>query len=182
MVRTRASRAERAQRSRRGLWVLSVLALALGTLALGLGSLVQTTPEDRTARPLALDQAFEVGPRVPFVGPLVVYGTPPAGERPALEDLGCDVVEGGGRWSSEAAARQDRVVVEGRGLVPLAQLPGREGYAFACTGPAAAAAAPLYVVPGATSRDLVPLAGYCAAALLLPLGLLGVLRLVASRD
>lgn len=182
MVRARGSRAERAQRSRRATWVLSVLALLLGMGAAGLGYLVQSTPEDRTAQPLPLDQAYTVGERVPFVGALVVYGTPTAGERPGLEELGCEVTEGGGPLSVEAAERQDRVVVEGRGLVPLVQLPGREGYSIACTGPAAVASAPLYVVPGASSRGLVPLAGYCAAALLVPLGLLGVMSLVSTRD
>ena len=73
-------------------------------------------------------------------------------------------------------------MVDGRGLVPLVQFPGREGYSIVCTGPAAVAATPLYVVPGASSRTLVPLAGYCTAVLLVPLGLLGVLRLVSSRD
>ena len=179
---SRASRAERAQRSRPLVWGLSVLALVLGGLAFALGYLVQSVPEDRTAQPLPLDAPYTVGERVPFVGALVVYGTPTGGERPELDELGCEVTEGGGPLSTEAAERQDRVVVEGRGLVPLVQFPGREGYSIACTGPAAAAAAPLYVVPGATSRDLLPLAGYCVAALLVPLGLLGVLTLVASRD
>lgn len=182
MVRARASRADRAQRTRPLVWTLSVLALVVGVLAVGLGYLVQSTPEDRTAQPLPLDAAYTVGERVPFVGALVVYGTPTAGERPDLEELGCEVTEGGGPLSTEAAERQDRVVVEGRGLVPLVELPGREGYSIACTGPAAVAAAPLYVLPGATSRELLPLAGYCAAALLVPLGLFGVLSLVSSRD
>jgi len=161
---------------------LSGVALVLGVLAVGLGYLAQATPEDRTAQPLRVDAAYTVGERVPFVGALVVYGTPTAGDRPALADLGCRVSDGGGPLSTEAAERQDRVVVDGRGLVPLVQFPGREGYSIACTGPAALAAAPLFVVPGATSRDLVPLAGYCAAALLVPLGLLGVFTLVSSRD
>lgn len=181
-MRTRASRAVRAQRGRRVTWALSCVALVLGVLAVGLGYLVQSTPEDRTARPMSVDEAFTVGDRVPFVGPLVVYGTPTGGERPELDELGCEVTDGGGPLSTEAAERQDRVVVDDRGLVPLVQFPGREGYSIACTGPAAAAASPLYVVPGASARTLVPLAAYCTAALLVPLGLLGVLTLVASRD
>jgi len=161
---------------------LSAVALVLGVFAVGLGYLVQATPEDRTAQPLPVDAAYTVGERVPFVGALVVYGTPTEGDRPELADLGCQLSEGDGPLSTEAAERQDRVVVDGRGLVPLVQFPGREGYSIACTGPAALAAAPLFVVPGASSRDLLPLAGYCAAALLGPLGLLGVFTLVSSRD
>ena len=179
---TRTSRGSRTRRVRLTGWAVAVLALVLGVLAFGVGYAVQATPEDRTPEPLALDAAYTVGPRVPLVGALVVYGTPVGGERPDLAELGCEVTAGGGPLSTGAAAEQDRVVVEGRGLVPLVQFPGREGYSIVCTGPAAVAATPLYVVPGASSRTLVPLAGYCTAVLLVPLGLLGVLRLVSSRD
>lgn len=160
---------------------LSVLSLATGAGAAVVGWHVQTTPEDRTPVPLAVGEVLTVGERVSFVGDLVVYGGSD-GERPTLDELGCQVTDGGGPLSTAAAASEGRIVVDGRGLVPLVSFPGREGYSIACSGPAAAAAAPLYVVPGATSRSLVPLGGYSVAALGLPLGAVGLLMLRASSD
>ena len=115
-------------------------------------------------------------------GDLVVYGSPDEGGRPDLQEMGCAVTEGGGPLSVERAAQEDRVVVDGFGQVPLVSFPGRPGYGLVCTGPAAAAAAPLFVVPGATSRELVPLAAYSTAALLVPVGAMGLLMLRAGRD
>ncbi|WP_380164469.1 hypothetical protein [Jannaschia sp. R86511] len=166
---------------RRVLGALSCLALAGGAGAAALGWHVQTTPEDRTPVPFAAGEVVTVGERVAFVGDLVVYGAADGG-RPELEALGCEVTDGGGPLSTEEAAGQDRIVVDGVGLVPLVSFPGREGYGLVCTGPAAVAAAPLYLVPGATSRSLVPLGAYSVAALGLPLGTVGLLMLRASRD
>lgn len=168
---------------RRGLLVaLSCLALVLGAGAVALGAVVQTSPESREPVPLAVGDVYTVPERVAFVGDLVVYGTPSTGERPELDELGCTVTEGESALSTEAAAREDRIVVTGVGLVPLVSFPGREGYSIACAGPAAAAAAPLFVVPGASSRSLIPLGAYCVAAFLLPLGTVGLLMLRASAD
>jgi hypothetical protein len=92
------------------------------------------------------------------------------------------VTEGGGPLSVERAAQEDRVVVAERGQVPLVSFPGRAGYGLVCTGPAAAAAAPLFVIPGANSRELVPLAAYSTAALLVPVGAVGLVMLRSGRD
>lgn len=167
-------------RDRGALAVLAAALLVVGVAALVLGWTVQTSPEDRTPVPLAVGEVWTAPERPLFVGDLVVYGTPDGGARPGLDELGCVVTEGGGPLSTSAAAAQDRIVVQGRGLVPLVSYPGQAGYSVACTGPAAAEAAPLFVVPGATSRTLVPLGAYCVAALAVPLGLVGLLMLRAG--
>lgn len=59
--------------------------------------------------------------------------------------------------------------------------PGDAGHSVGCAGPAAQVAAPLYVVPGQNQRHLIPLAGYCLAALLVPLSTLLLLSLRAGR-
>lgn len=182
MSRSTSTRARRRAWRRGAGWFASSVAVVVGMVALATGYLVQSTPEDRTPQPLTVGGAYVVGERVAFVGDLVVYGTPSDGERPTLDELGCQVTEGGGPLSTRQARREDRIVVDGRGLVPLVSWPGRPGYGLVCAGPAAAAAAPLVVVPGATSRELVPLAGYSLAALLCPLGVVGLLMLRTSRD
>ena len=50
---------------------------------------MQSTPEDREARLLEVGEAYTAPERVPLAGDLVVYGTPPEGDRPTLEELGC---------------------------------------------------------------------------------------------
>ena len=84
--------------------------------------------------------------------------------------------------STENARREDRIVIDGRGLVPLVSYPGEAGHSIGCNGPAAEASAPLYVVPGSNARHLVPLAGYCVGALAIPLGLLGLLTAESARS
>ncbi len=158
-----------------------VLTLLVGVAGVALGVLVQATPESREAVPLAVGSAFTVPQRMPFVGDMVVYGTPPEGERPDLDELGCSITAGGGPLSTDAARNQDRLVVDGTGLVPLLSFPGAEGHSIGCNGPAAQAAAPLYVVPGTTSRGLVPLSGFSLAALCIPLSVLGLLYVRWSR-
>lgn len=177
-----SSRAGRAAAYRRAGWVASTLALLLGLVVAGAAYVVQVTPEDRTPVPLGVGEAFVAPDREWLVGDLVVYGTPPEGDRPDLDELGCQVTEGGGPLSTRAARLEDRIVVAGEGLVPLVSFPGRPGYGLVCAGPAAQASAPLFVVPGASSRGLVPLAGYSAAVLLVPVGVVGLLMLRASRD
>lgn len=179
---SRATRRRYVSRRRGLLMALSCLALAVGVGAVLLGALVQTSPEPREPVPLAVGEAYTVPDRVAFVGDLVVYGTPQNGERPELDALGCTATEGEGSLSTDAAAREDRIVVAGVGLVPLVSFPGRPGHSIACTGSAAVAASPLVVVPGASSRTLVPLGAYCVAAFLLPLGTVGLLMLRASAD
>jgi hypothetical protein len=181
-VSSTTSRTRRLARARAAGWAASTAALLLGALAGIAGWTVQATPEDTTPVPLPVGTAWVVPERVPFAGDLVVYGTPPGGERPDLAGLGCQVTDGGGPLSTVAARQEDRIVVDGRGLVPLVSFPGREGYGLACSGQAAVAAAPLYVVPAAGSRDLVPLATWSVAALLVPVGAVGLLMLRASRD
>ena len=181
MVRTR-SRAERTARLRRVGWAATTLSVAGGVLAVVSGYLVQSTPEDRTPVPLALGEAYIVPERVWLVGDLVVYGSPEERGRPDPDELGCVVTEGGGGLSVERAAREDRIVVGGVGQVPLVSFPGRTGYGLVCAGPASATAAPLYVVPGANARAMVPLAAYSAAALLIPVGTVGLVMLRAGRD
>lgn len=161
--------------------VVMVVLLAVGVVGVVAGVVVQATPERREAQRLAVGDAFTVGDRVPFVGDLVVYGTPPEGDRPELEELGCQVTEGGGPLSTEAAQQEDRIVVDGRGLVPLVSFPGRTGHSIACTGPAAEAAEPLYVIAGGNDRHLVPLAGFSLAALCLPLSVLGLVNARLAR-
>ena len=170
-----------ATRRRAVLTGLAAASLLLGAGAFVLGWSVQSSPEDRTPVPLAVGQVVTAPDRVSFVGDLVVYGTPGTGSRPDLDDLGCVVTEGGGPLSTDAAAREDRIVVGGNGLVPLVSYPGRTGYSIACTGPAAVEASPLYLVPGATSRALVPLGSYSLAALTVPLGLVGLGMLRSSK-
>ncbi len=163
-------------------YVVAVVALGMGAVAGALGYLVASNPEPRGAQPIAVGEVFTVGERVPFVGDLVVYGTPPQGERPDLDALGCQATEGEASLSTTVAATQDRIVVDGRGVVPLVSFPGVEGHSIACNGPAAVTAAPLYVVPGSSARDLLPLAGYSVAALLLPVGFVIVLMLGSTRS
>lgn len=151
-----------------------VMLLLLGTAGVVLGLVVQLTPERREAVPIPVGEAYTAPQRVPFVGDLVVYGAPPEGNRPDLDELGCQVTDGGGPLSTDDAARQDRIVVAGRGLVPLVSFPGKPGHSLACAGAAAEASAPLYVIPGANSRDLIPLAGYCVAVLCVPFAVLGL--------
>jgi hypothetical protein len=158
-----------------------VLLLVVGIAGVVLGVLVQSTPERRDAVELAVGGVHTVPQRVPFVGDVVVYGTPPEGERPDLDELGCSVTQGGGPLSTERARAEDRLVVDGAGLVPLVSFPGDEGHSIGCGGPAAQAAAPLYVVPGGNSRGLIPLAGYSVAVLAIPLAVLGLLYLRWSR-
>lgn len=180
--RRRRTRGERLAARRRLGWASSSLALLLGLAALAAGLVVQATPEDRTPTPLAVGEAYVAPEREWLVGDLVVYGTPPEGERPDLDELGCAVTEGGGPLSTRSARLEDRIVVAGQGLVPLVSFPGTAGYGLVCSGAAAQAASPLYVVPGASDRDLVPLAGYSLAVLLLPVGTVGALMLGASRS
>ena len=142
--------------------------------------LVELNPESREPQRLPLDTAHSVSNRAFLAGDLVVYGAPSTSVRPELAELGCEVIPGGRQLSTVAASREDRIVHDGRGLVPLVSFPGRPGQSIACSGPAAVAAAPLYVVPGATARGLVPLAGYCLAALLLPVGGVGIYLLRIS--
>lgn len=155
--------------------------LVAGLAAGAVGLLVQSTPEVRDARLLTVGQGWTAPERPPLVGDLVVYGTPVDGERPPLGELGCQVTSGGGPLSTRRAAREDRLVIEGRGLVPLVSFPGEAGHSIGCAGPAAQAAAPLYVVPGQNQRHLVPVAGYCVAALFVPLGAFLLLSLRAGR-
>lgn len=160
---------------------VAALLLVAGLAAGAAGLLVQSTPEQRDAQLLGVGQAWTAPERPAFVGDLVVYGTPAEGKRPELAELGCQVTSGGGPLSTERAAREDRLVVEGRGLVPLVSFPGEAGHSIGCVGPAAEAAAPLYVVPGRNQRHLVPVAGYCVAALFVPLGAFMLLSLRAGR-
>ena len=76
--------------------------------------------------------------------------------------------------------REDRLVIGGAGHVTLVSFPGRTGYALVCDGPASPTAAPLSVVPGANARAMVPLATYSAAALLIPVGAVGLVMLHAG--
>jgi hypothetical protein len=165
--------------SRALLIILSVAALALGVVGIALGLVVQSNPESRDAQLLEVGAAYTAPDRVPFVGDLVVYGAPTDGERPDLEALGC--VTTSGDASTKNALREDRLVVDDRGLVPLVSFAGEPGHSIGCNGPAAVAAAPLYVAPGANGRHLIPLAGYSVGALGVPLGLLGLLSARASR-
>lgn len=182
MTSALTARAARRARWRAAGWVAAAGAVGAGLLAASLGVVIGSTPEDRAPLPLPIDAAVEVPDRVPLAGPMVVYGTPPDGGRPRAADLGCGLTVGGGRLSTVAAQQEDRIVVNGRGLVPLVSFPGRAGYGVACTGPAAVAAAPLYLLPGASPRHLVPLAAFSTAALLVPLGVVGLLMLRASGD
>lgn len=158
-----------------------VVLLAAGVIGVVVGVVVQATPERREALPLPVGEPFTVGERVPFVGDLVVYGTPPDGERPELDELGCQVTEGGGPLSTDAARQEDRIVVDGRGLVPLVSFPGATGHSIACAGPAAEAAEPLYVIAGGNDRHLIPLAGFSLAALCIPLSVLGLVNARLAR-
>lgn len=158
-----------------------VALLLVGVAGVTAGVTVQATPERRDAVPLVVGQAFTVPQRPPFVGDMVVYGAPPEGERPDLDELGCQVTEGGGPLSTRAAQREDRIVVGDVGLVPLVSFPGAQGHSVACAGPGAQAAAPLYVIPGGNSRTLVPLAGFSLAVLCIPLAVLGLLYARWSR-
>jgi hypothetical protein len=110
------------------------LSLAAGTAATVAGFFVQSTPEDRTPRPLAVGEAFVAPERVWLVGDLVVYGSPDERGRPDLDELGCVVTEGGGPLSVERAAQEDRVVVAEQGQVPLVSFPA--GRATAWSAPA----------------------------------------------
>lgn len=177
----RTATQEQVARRRGVLYVLSGGTLLVGVGGLLLGFAVQGSPESMEAQPLGPGEPFTAPQRALFVGDLVVYGTPPEGARPELDDLGCVVTEGGGPLSVSAARQEDRIVVAGEGLVPLVSFPGREGYSVACTGPAAVAAAPLYVVPGDDSRDLIPLSAFTVASLGCPLGAVGLVMLRASR-
>lgn len=161
--------------------VSMVLLLVVGIVGVVVGVVVQTTPERREAVALVPGEPYTAPERVPFVGALVVYGTPPEGERPDLDELGCQVTEGGGALSVDDARLEDRIVVDDRGLVPLVSFPGGSGHSIACAGPGAEAAAPLYVIPGRNNRTLLPLAGYSLAALCLPLSVLGLLNARWSR-
>lgn len=158
-----------------------IVLLVLGIVGVVVGVVVQTTPERREAVAVPLGEPYTSPARVPFVGDLVVYGTPPEGERPDLDELGCQVTEGGGPLSVDDARLEDRIVVEDRGLVPLVSFPGGSGHSIACAGPGAEAAAPLFVIPGRNNRTLLPLAGYCLAALCIPLSVLGLLNARWSR-
>jgi hypothetical protein len=162
--------------------VLCGLAVAAGVLATALGILVLRTPESRVPVPVAVGEVYTAGERPPLVGPLVVYGRPQPGGPPALADLGCRVTPGGGPLTSADTGTEDRIVVAGRGLVPLAAYPGREGHSIACAGPAAVRAAPLHVMPGRSGRDLVPTAAFSVAAFLVPVGATGLLMLRPVRD
>lgn len=83
--------------------VAAVLVVA-GVVAGAAGLLVQSTPELRDAQLLTVGQAWTAPERPPFVGDLVVYGTPAPGRRPTLQQLGCQVTEGGGPLSTAHAA------------------------------------------------------------------------------
>jgi hypothetical protein len=154
---------------------LCLLALVAGGLGIAAGAVVQSTPQDTWRLPMTPGAAFTVPARVPFGGSLVVYGTPRDSSRPSLVELGCRVTEGGGPLVLPDEANENRLVVEGRGVLPLAVFPGRPGHSIVCAGPAAEEAAPLYIAPGHSSRHLVPVAGYSIAALLLPAGTVGLL-------
>lgn len=158
-----------------------VAVLLVGVAGVVAGVFVQATPERREAVAVDVGEAFTVPDRPPFVGDMVVYGSPPEGERPDLDELGCQVTDGGGPLSTEAAQREDRIVVADRGLVPLVSFPGDPGHSVACAGPAAQASAPLYVIPGGNSRTLIPLAGFSLAVLCIPLAVLGLVYARWSR-
>lgn len=162
--------------------VLCALAVAAGVSAAGLGVLVLQTPESREPVPLPVGGVHTAGERPPFTGLLVVYGVAQPGPPPTLDQLGCRVTADGGPLTRVGLADEDRLVVAGQGLVPLVAYPGGEGHSIACTGPAAVAAAPLYVVPGRSGRDLLPTAAFTVAAFLVPVGATGLLMLRPVRD
>ncbi|MGF1661194.1 MAG: hypothetical protein ACFCVG_01755 [Kineosporiaceae bacterium] len=176
--------ARHAQRRRRPLpraaRPLCLLALVLGSLGIAVGVVVQATPQETWRQPLTPGTALTVPARAPLSGPLVVYGTPRDGTPPSLAELGCRTTDGGGPVVLPDRANENRLVVEGRGVLPLATFPGRPDHSISCSGPAAEAAAPLYVAPGHTSRHLVPVAAYSTAALLLPVGVVGLLTTRAA--
>jgi hypothetical protein len=150
------------------------LALVLGGLSAGAGVLVQASPPESWRLPMTPGAVFTVPPRVLFAGPLVVFGSPGGEFRPTLEELGCRVTEGGGPVTLPDETNENRLVIADRGVVPLAVFPGRPGHSIACSGPGAEDAAPLFVAPGHTSRQLVPVAAYSLAALLIPAGAVGL--------
>ncbi len=178
VARSPHRRRRRVPRAARPLWVL---ALAAGGLGIAAGAAVQSTPQDTWRLPMEPGSAFTVPPRVPFGGPLVVFGTPRDGSRPTPEELGCHVTAGGGSVVVPDRANENHLVVGDRGVVPLAAFPGRSGHSIVCAGPAAEDAAPLYVAPGHNPRHLVPVAAYSMAALLLPVGTVGLLSSRGAR-
>lgn len=125
---------------------------------------------------VAVGAVYTVPSRAPLSGDLVVYGTPPDGWVPTLDDMGCQATAGGGPVVLADADRENRPVVDGTGLQPLVTFPGRPGHSIVCSGPAAQAAAPLHIAPGHDARHLVPLAAWSLAALLLPVGVACLLR------
>lgn len=176
-----ATRAPRRLLNRSVAYLAALAAAVLGLALAGVGVAVLRTPEPSTPVALDTDVAFTTPARVSFSGPMVIYGAPTPGPPPSLAQLGCVVTAGGGALSTDDALGEDRIVVEGRGLVPLVTFPGREGDSIGCNGPAAVAAAPLFVAPGRSGRELLPTAAFCGAALLLPVGVAGLLMLHASR-
>jgi hypothetical protein len=179
LVVTRAPRRRR-RRMPRATRPLCFLALAAGGLGVSVGVAVQSTPQEAWRLSMTPGTALTVPARVPLAGPLVVFGTPRDGSRPTLAELGCQVTEGGGPIVLPDEANENHLVVANRGVVPLAAFPGRPGHSIACSGPAADDAAPLYLAPGHSSRDLVPVASYSVAALLLPAGAVGLLAARAA--
>lgn len=176
------ARARRGAGAARTVWhAACIAAVAAGLLAVALGGRILLTPESDDPLPLSAGEVFVVPARVDMVGPLVLYGSLDGEDRPSLTELGCVITAGGGPLSTDAARAEGRIVVAGRGLTPLVSFPGREGHSLACTGPGAVAAAPLFVVPGSSQRDLVPLSAFSVAAFLVPVGGAGLLMLRASR-
>lgn len=164
-------------RNRRRLRAASATLAAAGILAVGAGATAPRLAPDRDPLPLAAGAGVRAPDPGPFGGRVLLYGVP-AGRfsgQPSGADLGCS--SGGTRWTTTADGA-DRLVIGGQAVVPLLVMPaGAAGRTVRCTGPAATALTPLYLVTTVGVRDEVPMAAFSFASLALVLGGVGCWRL-----
>lgn len=156
--------------------VLCLALVLVGVAAAALGAWVEAHPDDRTPLALTASRGVVLPERPLLAAPLVLYGVPGGGARPGVDALACQVTDQDGtRPVGEAPTGQvdvlDRLVVDGRGVVPLLVVSGPAGAELSCPSGAAQQAEPLYLLPGSSARSVVPLAAYTTAAVTLPFGL-----------
>ncbi|MFC3689731.1 hypothetical protein [Aquipuribacter hungaricus] len=161
---------------RRVALALCVGLVVLGLGATGLGTWVRAHPEGRTPVPVEAGVPLLLPERPVLAGDLVLYGVRTRGGPPTASELGCEVTDAEGlvlpgALSSTRAAGEGRAVVDGQGLVPLLTVEADSGSSLLCSSPRTVRAAPTYLLPADSARDLVPVAAYSAAAVALPFGL-----------
>jgi hypothetical protein len=168
-------------RTRRRLRAGGLLAIVLGLLSLGYGFAAPSLAPDLPPRPVPVDRPVALPRTGPFGGTLALYGNPAlSGARPSLAQLGCTLrtrtgtIAGRG-LSASGAAGLDRLVVDGRALVPLLAITGTSsGSTISCP---AGASQPLYLIVTTGRRDLVPMAAFSFATLALVLGSAGLIAM-----